>query len=193
MKLYHSNNFPPGQRRSHYRDNAITIPTLPASQALLIHNFDSQQTWPELSLPLPWLTSQWPTHTPQPAAGVAKRTRDRSMATKRRNYRQGTVWKCEIFALVAALLSTALGCTQPADKYTWKTDIRQVLIGTKYDNSIPVHVKVCEHILSDLHATRSCSHPSAQHKKTEELSSSIRYGYYTLEITSNSLFGSKAI
>lgn len=48
---------------------------------------------------------------------------------------------------------------------------------------LSVHARMCERE-SDLHATHSHAHiPSAQHKKTSELSSGIRYGYYTLKIT----------
>lgn len=39
--------------------------------------------------------------------------------------------------LPSAPLSTAFGCSQPADKYTWKMYRRRVLKGTKYANSIP--------------------------------------------------------
>lgn len=70
---------------------------------------------PKLSLPSPesrrsdafpwqdWLTAQWPSHTPQPASGALRRTRD--CAPWQRP--EGRVWKCEISALVAAISSTS--------------------------------------------------------------------------------------
>ena len=77
--------------------------------------------------------------------------------------------------LPSALHSTAFGCSQPADKYTWKMYIRQVLKGTKYADSIPGTLCSCEDVWTWVTSMHSHAHiPSAQHKKTSKISSGIR-------------------